>query len=104
MRVVEENNFEKEVRDKDVIVQISADWCTPCQLLSPVLQDVAEHYAIDVFKVNIDNCPSVVKKYSIRSLPRIIFIKDGLVADELSGNQDRNKLETTIKEVYGGLV
>ena len=51
MKILEEDKFEEEIKDKDIIVQLSADWCGPCKSLTPVLQSVAEHYNIDVFKV-----------------------------------------------------
>ncbi len=43
MKIVEEDKFEEEIKDKDIIVQLSADWCGPCKSLTPVLQSVAEH-------------------------------------------------------------
>jgi len=101
MKIVEEENFEQEINNQNVIVQLSADWCGPCKVLTPVLHNAAERYNINVFKVNIDDCPSIVKKYSVRSIPRILFIKDGMVLEELIGNQDRTKLDNTIKTVYG---
>ena len=101
MRIVEEDQFENEVNNKNVIVQLSADWCGPGKVLTPVLQDVAGHYNIDVFKVNIDSSPGIVKKYTVRSIPKILFIKNGVVVEELLGNKDRPKLDNTIKSVYG---
>ena len=55
---------------------------------------------IDAIKVNIDNNPRIVEKYKVRSIPRILFVKDGLVEEELVGNQNRAKLEAVCKEVY----
>ena len=101
MRIVEEDKFEEEIKDKNVIVQLSADWCGPCKVLTPVLESIAKERNINVFKVNIDCNPSIVQRYSVKSIPRIIFIKDGEVANDLTGNQKRSKLETICKEIYG---
>ena len=97
----DENEFEKQIKDNDIIVQLSADWCGPCKVLTPVLESVANEKSINVVKVNIDSCPSVVQKYSVRSIPRILFIKAGLVSDDLTGNQSRAKIEEACQKVYG---
>ncbi len=100
MRVVEENDFESETKDQNVIVQVSAEWCGPCKVLSPVLEAVANERNINTFKVNIDDCPNIVKKYSVRSVPRILFFKGGLLIEEAIGNQPKNKLETICDKIY----
>ena len=101
MKVIKENEFDDIVKGSDVIVQLSADWCGPCKVLTPVLESVANEKSINVVKINIDSCPSVVQKYSVRSIPRILFIKDGLVSDDLTGNQSRVKIEEACQKVYG---
>ena len=101
MRLVEEKDYDDVLSEtNNVIVQLSADWCGPCRILTPVLEAVAADKGITAIKVNIDNNPSIVAKYSVRSIPRILFVKDGLIAEELVGNQDRAKLEAVCKEVY----
>ena len=101
MRLVEEKDYDDVLSEtNNVIVQLSADWCGPCRILTPVLEAVAADKGITAIKVNIDNNPTIVKKYSVRSIPRILFVKDGLVAEELVGNQNRDKLEAVCKEVY----
>ena len=81
-------------------MQLSADWCGPCRVLSPVLASIGTEKGIDVIKINIDKNPSIVAKYSVRSIPRILFIKDGHVVTDMTGNQGRQKLEEVCKEVY----
>ena len=101
MRLVEENEYDEVLKDTTkLIVQLSADWCGPCRVLTPVLESVAESKGIDVVKVNIDNNPSIVAKYTVRSIPRILFIKEGEVVTDLTGNQGRNKLEEVCSQVY----
>tara|TARA_B110000858_G_scaffold181230_1_gene219532 strand:+ start:127 stop:438 length:312 start_codon:yes stop_codon:yes gene_type:complete len=101
MRIVEDKDYWDVIsKSSNIIVQLSADWCGPCRLLTPVLSSVAADNGIDAIKVNIDNNPRIVEKYKVRSIPRILFVKDGLVEEELVGNQNRAKLEAVCKEVY----
>ena len=101
MRIVEDKDYWEVIsKSSNIIVQLSADWCGPCRLLTPVLSSVAADNGIDAIKVNIDNNPRIVEKYKVRSIPRILFVKDGLVEEELVGNQNRAKLEAVCKEVY----
>tara|TARA_B100000287_G_scaffold421609_1_gene462513 strand:- start:76 stop:387 length:312 start_codon:yes stop_codon:yes gene_type:complete len=102
MRIIKQNEYDDVLKEhENIIVQLSADWCGPCRILTPVLESVAEDCGITVVKVNIDNCPEIVKRYSVRSIPRILFIKDGKVKDDLHGNQKHTKLKTVCQQVYG---
>ena len=101
MRLVEEKEYDEVVSNtSNLIVQLSADWCGPCKVLTPILESVASARGIEVVKVNIDQNPSIVAKYSVRSIPRILFIKEGQVVNDMTGNQGRQKLEEACKEVY----
>ena len=101
MKLVEESEYDEIIANtKNLIVQLSADWCGPCKILTPTLESVANEKGIEVVKVNIDNNPSIVSRYTVRSIPRILFIKDGEVVTDLTGLCPRPKLEETCKEVY----
>tara|TARA_E500000318_G_C3424659_1_gene158703 strand:+ start:178 stop:489 length:312 start_codon:yes stop_codon:yes gene_type:complete len=101
MRLVEEKEYDEVLSNtNNIIVQLSADWCGPCRILTPILESVAAEKGIDVVKVNIDTNPSIVAKYSVRSIPRILFIKEGKVVTDMTGNQGRQKLEEMCSQVY----
>ena len=100
MKTINEDEFDNVIKGSDVIIQLSADWCGPCKVLTPTLEAVANEKNIDVFKVNIDNNPRIVKEYNIRSIPRVLFIKNGKISEDLIGNQGRTKIEATCKKVY----
>ena len=101
MRLVEEKDYDELLSStNNIIVQLSADWCGPCRVLTPTLESVAVEKGIDVVKVNIDTNPSIVAKYSVRSIPRILFIKEGEVVTDMTGNQGRQKLEEVCSQVY----
>ena len=66
-----------------------------------MLASIANEKNIDVVKVNIDTSPGVVQKYSVRSIPRILFIKSGNVIEDITGLCGRQKLEEACQKVYG---
>jgi len=101
MRLVEEKEYDEVVSNtSNLIVQLSANWCGPCKSLTPILESVASDRGIEVVKVNIDNNPTIVSRYTVKSIPRILFLKDGEVVTDLTGLCAKSKLEETCKEVY----
>ena len=102
MRCVDDNAFASILNERrDIILYLSADWSGPCQILTPILESVAQERRLTVVKVNIDNSPAIVQKYRVLSVPRILFIKDGEVALDLSGNPSLRKIKESCKRVYG---
>ena len=82
MKVLEVNNenFEKEVleSEKPVLIDFFADWCGPCKMLSPIVEQIAEENdQIKVVKINIDNEQDLAVKYGIMSIPTLVVIKNG---------------------------
>ncbi|KAK3582182.1 hypothetical protein CHS0354_023718 [Potamilus streckersoni] len=87
--VVTDGNFESEVvKDKGiVIVDFWAPWCGPCRMVSPIVEGLAEEYdgKVKVGKLNIDENPAVTEKFGIRSIPTIMFFKNGEKLDQVVG-------------------
>lgn len=102
MQVVNNNNF-KEIlaSSKVVLVDFWAAWCGPCRMLSPTVDDVAEEYAgkIEVAKCNVDDAEEIAAAYGIRSIPTLIYFKDGEVADKTVGVVSKAEIEKRINNL-----
>ncbi len=97
-----DSNFQSEVieSDKPVLVDFWAEWCGPCKMIGPVIDQVAEEVGdtAKVGKVNVDECRDLAVKYNVRSIPYLLFFKGGEVKDQIVGasvtkDQLKQKLE-----------
>jgi len=87
--VLTEENFEAEVINsgKAVLVDFWAEWCGPCKMISPIIDELAVELgdAVVVGKVEVDNAQALAAKYGVRSIPFLLFFKDGEVKDQIVG-------------------
>jgi len=86
---VNDSNFDDVVlkSDKPVMVDFWAEWCGPCRMIAPAVEEISKEYAgkVVVVKCDVDNSPVVAAKFGIRNIPTVLFFKNGKIADKQVG-------------------
>lgn len=84
-----DTNFANEAlqSDKPVIVDFWAEWCGPCRLIGPIIEELSDEYkdTVKVGKLNVDDNQQTAIKYGVRSIPTVLFLKGGQVVDQVIG-------------------
>ncbi|BDU60004.1 thioredoxin [Candidatus Rickettsia kotlanii] len=93
---VTDSSFKKEVLESDlpVLVDFWAEWCGPCKMLTPIIDEISKELQgkVKVLKMNIDENPNTPSEYGIRSIPTIMLFKNGEQKDTQVGLQQKNSL------------
>jgi len=91
-----DGGFETDVlqSDKPALVDFWAEWCGPCKMIAPLLDEAATEYAdrMSVVKLNVDENPNIAQKFGIRSIPTLILFKDGAVHAQKLGAMSKSQL------------
>ena len=100
-----DDNFESEVlhSDQPVLVDFWATWCGPCRTIAPTIEEIASDYdgKAKVVKLDVDNNPQTAMKYGIRSIPSLLFFKDGKPVDQMVGVVPKKVLAEKLDALAG---
>ncbi len=100
---INQNNFNERVVKNSVpsLVDFYAPWCGPCKALAPVLDGLEKQYdgKINIIKIDVDSNPNLANEYNIRSVPTLLFFKDGNIISTIKGALPKQKIEETINSL-----
>jgi thioredoxin 1 len=100
------SNWEKEVLQSSDLVMVDfwAVWCGPCQMVAPIVEELANEYSgkLKVMKLNTDEAPEVAGKYQIMSIPTILFFKDGQAVEKIVGARPKPQFKQIIDSLLSG--
>ncbi len=97
---IESGNFEAEVikSDKKVLIDFYADWCGPCQMVSPIVDEIAnEHPEYKVGKINVDDDPQLAISFKVTSIPSLFVMENGKVVNQAIGLRSKEQILDMLK-------
>ncbi|MBU4331953.1 thioredoxin [Patescibacteria group bacterium] len=101
-----DQNFEQEVikSETPVLVDFFADWCGPCQMMHPIIEELAEEMKdkkVKIGKLNVDEAPETAGKYNVMSIPTLIIFKGGEPVETMAGAQSKEALVEKLEKIMG---
>lgn len=90
-----EENFDELISKDLVLVDFFAEWCGPCKMLAPILEELND---IDIVKIDVDECPNLARKYGIMSVPTLMIFKNKQLKSSQSGFLSKSMLEEWINQ------
>ena len=100
MKVINKNEFKELVIDAKglVLVDFYAEWCGPCRMLGPFLEQLSEEISdVEIYKVNVDNDRELAMEYQVASIPTMFLFKDGKIIDQKMGFLPKDVLKSWIE-------
>ncbi len=98
-----DQNFKEQVLEskEPVAVDFWAPWCTPCRIVSPIIEELAKEYEgkLKVGKMNVDENPQTAGQYNVMSIPTVMYFKNGKPVNAMVGAQGKERYKNTINEV-----
>lgn len=98
-----DNNFDEQIKTSEipVLVDFWAEWCAPCKMMAPVIEEIAGQYKgkIKVGKLDVDSNPKTASKYGIRSIPSVLIFKDGRILEQIIGAVPKKQITKKLDAV-----
>jgi len=95
MKILKANEFTDAIKGEFVLIDFFADWCMPCKMIAPILEQVAESSTeYKIYKLNVDDNGPVAAKYNVRSIPTLAIFKNGVEVDRKLGFMSKPQLES----------
>lgn len=95
---INENEFKEVISAGKVLVDCYADWCGPCKMLSPIIDEIAEENNVySFYKLNVDEAESIAREYMIMSIPTLLLFENGELKEKLVGFKSKEELEEILK-------
>ena len=103
VHTVTDADFESQVKQSDTLTLVDfwADWCGPCKMIAPTVEELAEEYQgrLKVFKLDVDENQRTAQQYAVRSIPSLLFFKDGQKVDQIIGAASKPELKKRFDRV-----
>ena len=98
--ILNEQNFQDEIKEWVVLVDFWAEWCGPCQMMLPILEELSTRMKgkAKVAKLNVDESPTIAGQFRVMSIPTLIVFKDGEPVETMVGVQQADALEATLNK------
>lgn len=96
---ISKDNFQQEVMESKIPVLLDfwASWCGPCRMVSPIVDEIADERSdIKVGKINVDEQPELASSFRVMSIPTLLVIKDGKIADQVVGARPKDQIEAML--------
>lgn len=98
MKIITEQTFATDIASGVVLVDFYADWCGPCKMLNPVLEDLSASMPnVSICKVNVDNDQNLAGQYGVQAIPNLIIFKDGKAVDQITGFTSKQELQKKLE-------
>jgi len=98
--ILNELNFDEFLKNnKNVVVDFFAEWCGPCKILGPIMDEIAEEHKdkdVKIVKVDIEESPALAQKYNVMSIPNIVYFQNGEIKDTAIGLMPKDQLNEKI--------
>ena len=101
MKIINGEEFKNIRNNGKIVVDFYADWCGPCKMLSPILEEVSEdHQDIKFVKINVDENEELAAEFGIMSIPAVFMLKDGNIVNKFLGAQSKKVVEEQVEKAF----